>query len=202
MKFIGITGGIGAGKSRILKYLRETPGVMVYEADVIGKELMTSQSNLFPELQKLFAGEDVFRSDGEFDIPKLSAYLFSHPEVFLKEQQLIHAGVKETILSYVDQHRRAGDKKAVFFEAALLIEGGYHELCDELWYIYADQEIRKKRLMEGRNMSPTDIKKRMDAQLSHEQFLQNTEHMIDNSGDFSETKKQLQSLLAPILENA
>ena len=79
----------------------------------------------------------------------------------------------------------------VFVEAALLIEEKYDEICDELWYIYADEEVRKERLIEGRGYSEKKVREIMANQLSEDEFSSHCDFEIDNSGDFEETKKQL-----------
>ena len=76
-------------------------------------------------------------------------------------------------------------------EAALLIEEKYDEICDELWYIYADEEVRKERLIEGRGYSEKKVREIMVNQLSEDEFSSHCDFEIDNSGDFEKTKKQL-----------
>ena len=83
------------------------------------------------------------------------------------------------------------DEEYVFVEAALLIEEKYDEICDELWYIYADEEVRKERLIEGRGYSEKKVREIMANQLSEDEFSSHCDFEIDNSGDFEETKKQL-----------
>ena len=106
--------------------------------------------------------------------------------------ETVHAGpaVKRYIKKAIAAAEKAGTEY-VFVEAALLIEEKYDEICDELWYIYADEEVRKERLIEGRGYSEKKVREIMTNQLSEDEFSSHCDFEIDNSGDFEETKKQL-----------
>ena len=191
MKFIGITGGVGAGKSEILHYLETKDGVKVMLADEIAHELMLPGTECYQKLKDMFSDEDIWNEDGSFDRKKLAAVIFSDEKKRDALNGIVHPAVKKYIRTVADTERENGVLKILVLEAALLIEEHYDEICDELWYIYADEEVRKERLIEGRGYSEKKVREIMANQLSEDEFSSHCDFEIDNSGDFEETKKQL-----------
>ena len=145
MIFIGITGGVGAGKSAVLSYLKELDGVKVMLSDEIAHELMEPGSDCYNRLRELFAGEPIWLEDGHFDRPALAGVIFSDDKKRELLNEVVHPAVKEYVLNAVKEAKKDGLFMLVL-EAALLIEEGYGEICDELWYIYASEEVREKDL--------------------------------------------------------
>ena len=144
MIFIGITGGVGAGKSAVLGYLKELKGVRVMLSDEIAHELMEPGSDCYNRLKELFAEEPIWLEDGHFDRPALAKVIFSDDKKRELLNEVVHPAVKEYVLNAVKEAKKDGLFMLVL-EAALLIEEGYGEICDELWYIYASEEVRRKR---------------------------------------------------------
>ena len=106
-------------------------------------------------------------------------------------EQILHPQVKRYITETIEQKKREGKIKYLFIEAALLIEDGYRQICDEFWYIYASVATRTKRLMANRGYTLQKIESIMDKQLSEEEFLKNCECVINNDGDLSKTKEEI-----------
>ena len=136
MHFIGITGGVGAGKSCILEYLAQKEGCKVMLADEIAHELMEPGTACFSEVQKTFSGEDIFDETGAFDRVKLAKVLFSSDEKREKLNQIVHPAVKQYVIDADKAARADASITLLVLEAALLIEEHYDEICEELWYIY------------------------------------------------------------------
>ena len=191
MKFIGITGGVGAGKTEILKYLAGREDTKVMLADDIARELSEPGQSCNEKLQELFAGTDVFDEKGKMNRPKAAAIIFKDEARRNGMNEILHPAVKEYVLHVLEQEKEEGRLRYLVLEAALLIEEHYDEICDELWYIYADEEVRKERLIEGRGYSEKKVREIMANQLSEDEFSSHCDFEIDNSGDFEETKKQL-----------
>lgn len=184
MYFIGITGGVGSGKSRILEYISENYEAKIYLADQVAMELQKQGGEVFKSLVKLL-GKEIVGEDGEIDRKAMAAVIFASPMLLEQVNQIVHPAVRKYLLSEVKKARREG-VKLFFVEAALLIECGYKELVDELWVIYANREVREKRLMENRGYSLEKIHQIMDSQLSEEAFLEAADFVIDNSGFIDE----------------
>lgn len=192
MKFIGITGGVGAGKSAVLAYLKEREGVRVMLADEIAHDLMNPGTSCYEEIKKQFAGEDVFCEDGRLDRGKLAAVIFSDGEKRVRLNGIVHPAVREYVVDAVRKERQKGSLKVLFLEAALLIEEHYDEICDEIWYIYTREEIRERRLMASRGYSREKIHQIFASQLGEEDYRRHCRVVIDNNGTAEETFSQLE----------
>ena len=130
MKFIGITGGVGAGKSKILEYLASKPGIRVMLADEIAHDLMEPGTECYERLRKCFEDEDIYCGDGHFDRPKLASVIFSDEKKREALNAIVHPAVKEYVKQQAAMEAARGERKLLVLEAALLIEEHYDELCD------------------------------------------------------------------------
>lgn len=195
MKLIGLTGGIGAGKTTVLKALGRVARVRILIADEIAHDLMEPGTPCYQKLREVFAQDAVFREDLSFDRSALAAVLFSDEKKRKKLNGIVHPAVKQYIIGEAKKERLLDRYDYVIVEAALLIEEHYDEICDELWYVYASQETRKKRLMRDRGYSEEKAESIFAAQLSDESYRAHCAHVIDNDGDIEHVYKQLESLM-------
>ncbi len=189
MRKIGITGGVGAGKSEIMAYLVERYGAVILRADDIGHQMMEKGSACYDRILQVF-GPEVVTQEGQIDRRYLAERVFQNAELLQTLNSIIHPAVRQ----YVEKSFAEEDKKGtpfVFLEAALLVEEKYGEICDELWYVYADETVRAKRLMASRHYSPEKIRNMMDSQLSEEEYRRACAFTIDNSADFCDTTRQI-----------
>ena len=170
MKFIGITGGVGAGKSAVLDYLATKPGVRVMLADEIAHELMAPGTDCYEQIRQAFPEHDIYKEDGHFDRIKLAKVIFSDENKRAGMNGIVHPAVKAYVIAEAKRERQEGTLALLVLEAALLIEEHYDEICDELWYIYADEEVRNERLIEGRGYSEKKVREILANQLSEEEF--------------------------------
>ena len=191
MKFIGITGGVGAGKSAVLDYLATKPGVRVMLADEIAHELMEPGTDCYEQIRQAFPEHDIYKEDGHFDRIKLAKVIFSDENKRAGMNGIVHPAVKAYVIEEAERERQEGKLALLVLEAALLIEEHYDEICDELWYIYADEETRTERLKKNRGYSEEKIKSIFANQLSEDEFSEHCDFEIDNSGDFEDTKEQI-----------
>ncbi len=200
MRFIGITGGIGAGKSVVMDYLKNHTCSEVVLADDLAKELMSPGHDLNQKLQKVLSKESfanpVFEEDGTIRKEAFAAYVLSDDCLRESVNALVHPAVKEEVLRRVKAHREKKDVDYFFLEAALLIEDGYKALCDELWYIYVTEENRRKRLKENRGYDDSRIDEAFRMQLEEYEFLDACCVTIDNNGTKEETYEQLERVLS------
>ena len=189
MKVIGVTGGVGAGKSEILNFIADNWNATVVEADEVGYLVMKPGKSCFAPIVELF-GPGILQEDGTLDRTRIAQMVFEDKNLLEKLNAIVHPAVKKYIRKAI---QREEENETDFFivEAALLIEDKYDEICDELWYIYADEETRTERLKKNRGYSEEKIKSIFANQLSEDEFSEHCDFEIDNSGDFEDTKEQI-----------
>lgn len=189
MKIIGITGGVGSGKSSILRYLEDVYQATVIEADKVGKLVQQAGNEAFEAIVARFGQESV-GTDGELDRAYLAQVIYADESKRQLMNSIVHPIVKAFIAEQIEIEKAYGTSYVVI-EAAILIESKLAEMCDEVWYIYADEKIRIKRLMESRNYSLEKCKMIIASQLSEELFRDNCQVCIDNSYGYENTYKQI-----------
>ena len=196
MKVIGITGGVGAGKSTVLDMIRKNCRCFILIADEAAHEVERRGQACYDELVGLL-GEDILAPDGEIDKKKMAQKIFAagNKELLRGVNAIVHPRVKEYILGLIEEYRIRGNVDFFFIEAALLIEDGYRAICDELWYVYAPMEVRAGRLKTSRGYTDEKIEDIMSSQNDDETFRKFCDHVIENSGDMEETGEQIKVLL-------
>ena len=201
MKFIGITGGVGAGKSAILAYLANKPKTKVMLADEIAHELMEPGTECYQNIVEAFAGEDIFDiSETDRVLPenppfhrgKLAQVIFSDEKKREQMNAIVHPAVKDYVQKVYEEECQKGQLDLLVLEAALLIEEKYDEICDELWYIYTSESNRRARLKASRGYSDEKIDRIFASQLNEAEFRAATQVTIDNNGDLEETYRQIE----------
>lgn len=194
MKKIGITGGVGSGKSKVLSYLAEQEDTAVYQADQIARELQMPNEPCYVEIVRYF-GDEILEENGEICRTALAELIFQDCEKRKELNQIVHPAVNQKIQEFI-MHEEYLGTQYFFLEAALLTEPFYREILDEIWFIYAEESARKIRLKEARGYTDEKITGMMNAQPSEEQFRECCDKMIDNTGIFENTRKQIDILLA------
>ncbi len=199
MKFIGITGGVGAGKSAVLDYLATKPGVRVMLADEIAHELMEPGTDCYEQIRKTFPNEDIYREDGHFDRMKLAKVIFSDEKKRVQMNEIVHPAVKRYVIAEADRGRQEGKPALLVLEAALLIEEHYDEICDELWYIYTREDVREARLMESRGYSREKVQQIFASQLKEAEYRRHCSIVIDNNAGLAEMQHQIDEAVEKIV---
>lgn len=194
MKIIGMTGGIGCGKSEVCRYLAEQYGAAVIYSDLVAHELMEPGTACYRELVELF-GEEYLLPDGHLNRKKIGDIAFRDPEMISRMNAIVHPAVWDEIVSRIRTAEQEG-KDLVILESALLVGSAYRQLCDEFWNVYADEQTRIRRLVQSRDITEEKAKSVMDRQHSAEQFRDGCDFTLDNSGAFSETQKAIDARFA------
>ena len=194
MRCIGITGGAGSGKSLVLEYLENHHNAYVVRADDVARELVKKGHECYEPYIELF-GQEALGEDGELRRDFIAERVFANPGLRQEMNALIHPAVKKFLLADVEKIRLSGNFKFYFLEAALLIEENYDKICDELWYVYADEAVRRRRLKESRGYSDERIDNLIRSQKDESVFRSVCKETIDNSGAAEETFRQLDSIL-------
>ena len=193
MKVIGITGGVGAGKTEVLKLIEELSNCYIIRSDELAKSLEKKGEVCYLPIVELL-GSGILGEDGEI-IPSLMAKAIfedASDDNLKRVNDIIHPKVKERICQLIAEND--GKYDYFFIEAALLIEEHYELICDELWYIYADRDIREKRLIDSRGYSIDKINGIMDSQLDDETFRKYCKNVVNNGGTLDDTRRQLISI--------
>ena len=194
MKIIGITGGVGAGKSQILSYIQDHYHSRIVRADEVAHLVKEPGQACYKGLIDLL-GEKVLNEDGTIHKGKMAEMIFSDKQLLERVNALMHPEVKKYILNQIQLEQERGEVDYFFIEAALLIEEHYDEIVDELWYIHADIDVRKQRLMQSRNYSEQKVADIMRGQLREEDFRKHCKEVISNNGDLEETYKQIKQIM-------
>lgn len=190
MKVIGVTGGVGAGKSAILQYFKEKHGAKVIEADKVGHLLMEPGGACYYSIVEKF-GSSILNGDQTINRAKLGKIVFADEALLSELNKIIHPRVKSHIVSEIAKERAYHRTNLFVVEAALLIEDHYDVICEELWYIHTDEKIRAKRLQESRGYDEEKIADIMANQKTPEEFRAACQVVIDNSGDLADTYQQI-----------
>ena len=193
-RLIGITGGIGAGKSEILSFIQKHYSCEIYLADLVAHKVKEPGQPAYEPLIILL-GSDIIDRDGLIDKEKMAERIFNDPALLAKVNEIVHPAVRSYLEQAVSRARSRRETELVFIEAALLIESGYQEMVDELWYIHADTEVRAGRLRESRGYSDHKIRAIMEKQLSEEAFRDACDFEIDNSGSLEDAYRQIRKKL-------
>lgn len=193
MKILGITGGVGSGKSAVLDYLEEEYGAAVCKLDEEAKLLQRRGTDCFDRIVREF-GEEMVGADGELDRGKLAEEVFGDRERLERLNGIVHPEVKRRVEKEISTQKGAGTTLFVI-EAALLLEAGYETVCDEIWYIYVREDVRRERLSISRGYSDEKISQMMRSQRTEEDFRKGCTRTIDNSGTFENTKRQIGEIL-------
>lgn len=193
MKVIGITGGVGAGKSEVLNYLARKHGAVICQADIVARNLEKKGTICYRHIVEHF-GTDVLLENGRIDRGKLAEIVFRDTEELKVLNSIVHPAVKKRIIRMIREQEKSG-KELFVLEAALLLDDHYDELCDEIWYIYAEDSVRKKRLKLSRGYSDQKIEAIFRSQKTRDEFLNLCDRAVDNSRDFDYTCVQLESII-------
>ena len=194
MKVIGLTGGIGSGKSLVTELLKEKYHAHILNTDEIAKKQMEPGGVSYPGVVDYF-GNDILSGDGTINRKKLAEIVFLDEEKRLKLNMFTHPLVLDEVKQEILQCKNKGDIPYVVIETALMIESGYDRNCDEVWYVFAPEEERRKRLKQSRGYSDEKIDAIFESQSKDEAFRNKFTRIIENTGDISSLYDQVERLL-------
>lgn len=186
MILVGLTGGIGSGKSTVSAMLASR-GAVVIDADRITRELQEPGSPVLDEIVRTF-GADVLDSSGALDRPKLAAKVFGDAEALSKLNKIVHPAVGREMASRLDAER--GTDHIVVLDIPLLVENPREGLCGVV-VVDLPTEIAVDRLVEHRGMSREDAQARILRQATREARAEIADRLIDNSGDLEQLARQV-----------
>ena len=191
MKVIGLTGGIGSGKSTVSQFLQEL-GVVVLDADKVGHEAYLPGTETWRELVAAF-GKEILTPDDNIDRKKLGGIVFSNPESLARLNQIVHPRMFEMMKERIEEYRRQG-VKVVVLEAAILLEAKWTPLVDEVWVTVASESAVVERAKERTGLPEEQILARIRSQLSVEERIKHANVVIHNDGNLDELQKKVRGL--------
>lgn len=178
---LGVTGGIGSGKSYVSSSLR-LRGIPVFDSDSEAKKLMLEDRAIVSSLKDLL-GNDVYIA-GNLNKPLLASYIFSSPENALKVNSIVHPRVKQAFLRWADECFMRGCN-VVAIESAILFEAGFDDIVDSVVMINAPLEIRISRVMLRDNVTRDKVMERINSQMPDEEKMLKSDFIIMNDGIMS-----------------
>ena len=193
MKVIGLTGGIGTGKSTVSAYLKQK-NIPIVDADQIAREITAPGSPVLDDIRALL-GDDVFFEDGTMDRQKVASVIFSNQELLSAYEALTTAEAVRRCILELEEYRQKGIYDMAVLDAPLLFECGLESQTDEDWVVDADLEIRISRVMARDGISRQAIMDRIQRQMSSEKKRELADFVIDNSGSLDELYVQVDALL-------
>ncbi len=186
---IGLTGGIGSGKSTVAAMLRDK-GAHLIDADKVGHEAYEPGTKVWQEVVAAF-GRDIVGEDGGIDRKKLGPIVFGNPEALQRLNSIVHPRMREMIGAKLDGLRRAGQVRVAVVEAAILIEADWVPLVDEVWVTTAPEDVAVQRVSARNGFSPDQVRARIRSQLSNEERIKHAARVIDTDCTLEEVRAQI-----------
>jgi dephospho-CoA kinase len=184
---LGITGGIGSGKSTVCRMF-EILGVPVFSADAVAKTMLNNDKKLRESLQSLF-GDEIYMPDGNLDRKKLASIIFAHPGSLQQVNELVHPVVRKEFYRWMEKHKQL---TYVIHEAAILFESGFHSLVDFTLLVSAPEEQRISRVMKRDGISEEKVRERMRNQWTDDKKAAMADYILNNNN---------RMLLIPVILN-
>ncbi len=188
---IGLTGGVGTGKSTVASILKEV-GLPVIDADQIAHQLLRPGTEVYRQVLTAF-GPDILRPDGEIDRRGLGKIVFNDPEKRRLLEEITHPAIKAQIRAEVEGYKAKGQD--VVLEVPLLFEAKMEEEVDEVWVVTASSQTQRQRIMARDGLTPAEAERRMQAQMPLAEKLARADAVIYNEGTIADLKSQVKTLL-------
>lgn len=190
-RIIGITGGVGSGKSEVLSYLKKNYNAHIILSDDVAKNITSNNLDVIRAIDREFSGAVI---NDRVDNNKLSQIVFNDKSKLFTLNKIVHPA---TIKAIIDEIKES-DSDIVIVESAILIGSDLESELDEIWWIYCNRNIRINRLMQSRGYTREKCLEIINNQMSDEEFNKNCDEYIDNSEDFDKTKEQIDLILSEL----
>ena len=178
MKKVGITGGIGSGKTTVCQIFKIL-GVPVFDSDTIAKVLINSDSEVKKNLVEAF-GNDIYSEKG-LDREKMAGIIFTKKDALKKMNSIVHPAVRRAFSEWCFKH---GNVPYVLQEAAILFESGAAKQLDKIITVYAPEEERIRRVAKRNNTGSGEVRKRIESQLPDEEKIKRSDFVVNNYADY------------------
>ncbi len=189
---IGLTGGIGSGKSTISKYIVQL-GFPVIDADIISREVLELYPEILEKIRQQF-GKEFFHENNELHRRKFGNFLFQNQEKLELYEGIIMPYIKKEIFIRLNRLQEEGER-VCFLDAATLIEKGIHKFMDKNILVWVNRDIQVERIKQRDKLHLEDVNNRINSQMSLEEKRKYVDFVVDNSGTIEETKQQILDVL-------
>jgi len=193
---VGLTGGIGTGKSTVAGMLEEL-GCVVLRLDQLAHELIAPGRPAYEEIIRTF-GAETRTGDGTIDRNRLAQLVFANPAQLARLNAIVHPRVIEETERRLEEIAHDAPDAIVIVEAALLVESGYHRRLDKLIVTWCTPEQQRARLIARTGLTPAEAEQRIAAQMPQEEKRRHADYAIDCSGTLGETHAQVERVLADL----
>jgi dephospho-CoA kinase len=192
MLTIGVTGGIGSGKTTVTKILAEL-GAPIIDADKVGHAVYEPGGPAYPDMIAAF-GEGILAPDRTIDRKRLGPIVFADPNALRQLNAIMHPKMFARMREMVAAMRAAGEGKPIVIEAAVLIEANWQPLFDEIWLVEASQEQVVRRVELERGLKREQTEARIRAQLSNDERRKHATAVIANDGTIADLRTKVEKL--------
>jgi len=192
LRVIGITGGIGSGKSTVSRILYDL-GAKIIDADRIAREITSKTGKAYKELVESF-GPEILDEKENIDRKKLSEIAFKDKQALEKLNSITHKYIAEEIKLTLDRLKEEGESDVVVIDAPIPIEQGFLDTVDEVWVVTAGQEERIKRVMERSSLTYEQVVDRINSQLKESDYLKIADEVICNNGSIEDLEQAVVKL--------
>jgi dephospho-CoA kinase len=192
MLTIGLTGGIGSGKSTVSRILGEL-GAPIIDADKVGHAIYAPDGPAYSEVVAAF-GHRILASDGTIERSKLGPIVFSDPDALTRLNSIVHPKMFARMRDMIQELRAGGEQNPIIVEAAILIEANWQPLFDEIWLVTASKERVVERIERDRGLKPEQTEARIRAQLSDHERQRYSSLVITNDGTIEELREKVTQL--------
>ena len=193
MKVIGLTGGTGSGKSVVSKSLLAA-GAVIVDADRIAHEIILKGEPAYHEIIEYY-GTGILDAEGNIVRKKLGEIVFNDKEKLAFLNQCTHKYITAEVKRQIAEAKETGTAKAIIVDAPLLLEAKLETVCDLVWVVYAEPEVRAQRVMARDGITYELAKARIANQKSWEEYRAAADAVIDNSKDLVHLEKQLDEIM-------
>ncbi len=191
-RVIGLTGGVGSGKSTVSQFLEEL-GAVILDADKVGHESYLPNMPAWHELQEAF-GPEVLQPNGEIDRKKLGSIVFGDSEALARLNGIVHPRMREMMEQKIADLNGRG-VGVIVLDAAILVEAGWTSLTDEVWVTHATEDVVVRRLLERNpNWGEEQVRSRIQSQMSTEERSKHADVLIDSDCSLEEFRRNVRRL--------
>jgi dephospho-CoA kinase len=198
MLTIGLTGGIGSGKSTVTKMLADL-GAAIIDADQVGHAIYLPGGPAYDDMIAAF-GEGILAADRTIDRKKLGPIVFADPAALKRLNSIVHPKMFARMRDLIGEKRAAGERQPIVIEAAILIEANWLPLFDEVWLVVASKERVIERVERERGLAPEQTEARIRAQLSDDERRKHATIVVTNNGTIEDLRTAVAELWRGVLE--
>ncbi len=193
LRIIGITGGIGSGKSSVSAILSSL-GARVVDADLLAREAVEKGKGALLEIAGAF-GPEILDNEGTLDRKKLAELVFGDKDRLRDLNRIVHKAVTEKITGIVTEAVNRGEGGILVLDVPIPVEHGFIDVADEIWVVAADLETRIKRVMARSGMSYHEVMGRINSQMSDEEYMKIADKAVYNNGSIEDLREKVLKLL-------